>query len=110
MALQKPRTREQRRARRDAIQAQPAPFEPCLSFVTYVEPSRYWFAICVATGEGTKPTPDGGPWSVEYTVPAHERHRLDECSRTAEFMLWRMIGAHAADVLREAEKKGWVTR
>ncbi len=79
-----------------------------LNFVTYIDASRpWWFTVLVATGPSTKPTPDGGPWAVEYTVPKHERHRLAECSYTAEQMLFRMLETHAPNVHRAAVARGW---
>lgn len=110
MGTQKQPTKEQRRARRKVQEPRPALPAPVLNFVTYVEPDRVRFVVVVATGPGTKPTPDGGPWAVEYTVPEHERHRLAECSASAEGMLWRMLSAHASAVFDEAKARGWVDR
>ncbi len=82
-------------------------------FVTYVDRNRYadgdWFALLIATGPDTKPTPDGGPWATEYTVAHRERHRLAEISRNAEMMLFQMLRAHAPEVYGRAIELGWAS-
>lgn len=82
-----------------------------MNFVTYFDRARpWWFCVVIATGPGTKPTPDGGPWATEYEVPIDERHRLSECSRTAERMLFRMLREHAPNVYTRAINLGWKKR
>lgn len=77
-----------------------------MNFVTYIDPSRpWWFCVMVATGASTAPTPDGGPWAVEYEVPS--RARLAECSQNAEDLLQRMLRDCAPNVLHEAVALGW---
>lgn len=78
-----------------------------MNFVTYFDPSRVWFCVLVATGAGTKPTSDGGPWAVEYTVPSEIRHRLADCSRWAEAMLWRTLEAEEPAVYARAAALRW---
>lgn len=78
-----------------------------MNFVTYFDRDRSWFSVLVATGPGTKPTPDGGPWACEYTVPPNQRHRLATISRNAENMLAIMLRDHAPAVHEEAIRRGW---
>lgn len=82
-----------------------------LNFATYVDRDRYanvdWFSVVVATGKGTTPTPDGGPWAMEYTVPHRERHRLATISESAERMLFHMLRTNAPQVLTRAVELGW---
>ncbi len=79
-----------------------------MNYVTYFNAMRpWWFCVVVATGEGTAPTPDGGPWAIEYEVPFEHRGRLAVISQNAEELLRRMLLEHAPDVLRAAVALGW---
>lgn len=82
-----------------------------MNYLTYVSRDRYrdgdWFAVVVATGPGTKPTPDGGPWATEYTVPRAHRGRLREISENAERMLFQAIRACAPEVYARCVALGW---
>ncbi len=82
-----------------------------MNFVTYFDRSRpWWFCVLVATGPGTKPTADGGPWAVEYEVTndqLEDRGQLAQVSENAEELLRRLLRDHAPAVLREAVALGW---
>ncbi len=82
-----------------------------MNYLTYFEASRpWWFCVVIATGPGTTPTPDGGPWAVQYTVTTDEledRARLATVSANAEELLRRMLRDHAPAVLRDAVALGW---
>jgi len=82
-----------------------------MNYLTYVDRGRYadgdWFAVVVATGPNTKPTPDGGPWATEYEVPRRERHRLREISENAERMLFQSIRSTAPEVYARRVALGW---
>lgn len=82
-----------------------------MNFVTYFDRSRpWWFCVVVATGEGTTPTADGGPWAVEYEVTndqLEDRRSLAKVSENAEELLRRMLREHAPKVLADALQLGW---
>lgn len=80
-----------------------------MNYVTYFGRDLLgdWFAVVVATGPGTKPTPDGGPWATEYEVPRREMRRLDEISANAERMLFQSIRANAPEVYAQCVALGW---
>ena len=84
-----------------------------MNYVTYVDRNRYangdYFAVVIATGPGTKPTPDGGPWAVEYPVPHRERHRLAKISAHAETLLFRPLRELVPQVFAQAVELGWTT-
>lgn len=77
-----------------------------MRYLTYVDAARpRWFCVMVATGPNTRPTPDGGPWAVQYEVPS--RSRLAECSQTAEYLLQRRLRDDAPAVFRDGVALGW---
>ncbi len=75
-----------------------------LTYATYLLPDGK-LGLLIGTGDGSTPTPDGGPWVCEYSAPPFADP--SDCAVRAERILAREVKRRAPEVFREAVNLGW---